>query len=551
MEPSASIWMIPERVHVIWLGPRVPSAVDQLVAQCQELSPGFEVTLWRDDDIGQLRNESLFQSEPTMSGKADIARYEILNLHGGIYLDADFEVLQSLSPIIQLGQETGVVVARESRTAFNNAFIASAPGHPLIERIVQGLRDSARDYSLAGPVARMGPLYLTESIANFISEGGKVTELPQSWIYPYHYDRPDLARKAVPASTLLRHDWATVGDKWSTDLKKSATAAGWRRGVTSVATSVARPSPSLLISWLSSRPEPHILRDSAYGAANRWLFAGMRRSPFNVMSRQGRSTDSADSGIDANVLPNSVLSPLARAVRSRVKGSATFVDVGLVDPDVWRLASRRIDRSGHSIKFLHAGDQPFTLEWPLRPYLDSRDTSRARGSRTILLSASDKLANGSRLLSSGSPLIPRTLDRSRSLDQWNLFNYSWALPDVLNSLPFIDLIILAGDIASAEVTTWLKDMVEAGRIDTVMLVAYPTSLACGTSRQRHLIESLESRASRLLCPSAPPRLGGRGWRMQMRCAQGPFVVRMEFPTRNSPDSGMSPGTSGRRAKGSK
>ena len=47
--------------------------------------------LWNEKEINKLTmiNRTIYDLEPTLRGKSDIARYEILYQYGGIFLDAD------------------------------------------------------------------------------------------------------------------------------------------------------------------------------------------------------------------------------------------------------------------------------------------------------------------------------------------------------------------------------------------------------------------------------------------------------------------------------
>jgi mannosyltransferase OCH1-like enzyme len=60
--------------------------------------PGWEFKLWDNDAVygRSWRNADKFSAEPTLNGKADIVRVEILYENGGIHLDADSECVKPI-----------------------------------------------------------------------------------------------------------------------------------------------------------------------------------------------------------------------------------------------------------------------------------------------------------------------------------------------------------------------------------------------------------------------------------------------------------------------
>lgn len=63
--------------------------------------------------------------------KADLIRYYLLYLNGGIYFDTDIEIIDNLDNIIQNYSFVGVTTSES--VAFNG-FIACVPKHPIIHR---------------------------------------------------------------------------------------------------------------------------------------------------------------------------------------------------------------------------------------------------------------------------------------------------------------------------------------------------------------------------------------------------------------------------------
>lgn len=84
---------IPKIIHQIWLGPnKLPSIwIDSWRKDYIKQYPDWEYKLWREEDINQITmiNREFYDKEKHYNGKSDIARYEILNQFGGLFIDAD------------------------------------------------------------------------------------------------------------------------------------------------------------------------------------------------------------------------------------------------------------------------------------------------------------------------------------------------------------------------------------------------------------------------------------------------------------------------------
>ena len=64
------------------------------------MSIGWTHVLWTDAEVAplldSLRNKQAYLAAPNYGQKADILRYELLQRHGGIYMDVDMECVRSL-----------------------------------------------------------------------------------------------------------------------------------------------------------------------------------------------------------------------------------------------------------------------------------------------------------------------------------------------------------------------------------------------------------------------------------------------------------------------
>jgi mannosyltransferase OCH1-like enzyme len=118
--------MIPKRIISIWLGDKQP----ELIQKClnTHYQPGFEnLLITLDNCYRNIYIEGCLQV--SYAKAADYLRIYYLNKLGGIYLDADVEVIKPLDDF--LDQEMFTCV--EENGFVSNAIIGSVPGHPILK----------------------------------------------------------------------------------------------------------------------------------------------------------------------------------------------------------------------------------------------------------------------------------------------------------------------------------------------------------------------------------------------------------------------------------
>ena len=147
--------MIPRVFHQIWLGEGAfPYAVER--ESWYRFHPDWEHRLWSERDLPrdlELTEAANLLRQP--AERADILRLELLYRHGGVYLDADFECLKPIDPLVE-GASCFLGLLDSGRVS--NAVIGSVPGHPLLAKAMTEVRPR----TTYGPVDRegTGPLLL-------------------------------------------------------------------------------------------------------------------------------------------------------------------------------------------------------------------------------------------------------------------------------------------------------------------------------------------------------------------------------------------------------
>ena len=192
---------IPKIIHIIWIGPKKPPiwCINSWRHQYCAKYKGWTFKLWSEkelDDLTQLVmfNRNLYDSEPTLRGKSDIARYEILNQYGGIFLDADSYWIDNNKDLETLIDETyewkaELFCASEPNSKlYANGVIGCTKGNEIMIRLIKQLENNYKKdkerYSHKHAIWRVtGPVPFTDALLR--------TEAIKYKIFPYHYFFPE------------------------------------------------------------------------------------------------------------------------------------------------------------------------------------------------------------------------------------------------------------------------------------------------------------------------------------------------------------------------
>ena len=136
-------------IHIIWLGPK--PVFDKYLPSIRKYCPkGFTIKIWRDDEVVPLCQDcEYFQRHYEKRNWAfcsDYARFKILSLYGGIYIDTDIQFLKPIDDLI----EKGSFCANEKSThRINTGLIVyfDQPHHPVAERIMNFYREEGHNWS--------------------------------------------------------------------------------------------------------------------------------------------------------------------------------------------------------------------------------------------------------------------------------------------------------------------------------------------------------------------------------------------------------------------
>jgi hypothetical protein len=129
--------MIPRVIHYCWFGNTpLPASAERCLASWRRSCPDYEIRRWDEQTFDVAR--CTFCREAHAAGKwafaSDYARLRIIFEHGGVYLDTDVELLQSLDRLLAHSAFFGF---QQDGTIATGLGFGAIPAHPLIGSLLQ------------------------------------------------------------------------------------------------------------------------------------------------------------------------------------------------------------------------------------------------------------------------------------------------------------------------------------------------------------------------------------------------------------------------------
>lgn len=135
----------PRTIHQVWMGPkRIPPEMRVLMGTWRKANPSYNYILWTDKELAGLDMtlRKYFEEATNYGRKSDIARFEILQKYGGLYVDTDMECVKPFEPLYEAVGDKEVFVGYEGMTvqfqhSICTALMASLPNSKLLETIIK------------------------------------------------------------------------------------------------------------------------------------------------------------------------------------------------------------------------------------------------------------------------------------------------------------------------------------------------------------------------------------------------------------------------------
>lgn len=210
--------MIPKTIHQIWIGNKpIPDKFNLYTSKMKLIYPNFEYKLWDNSSIESIiipDELKEYYNDPHLhiAFKCDVLRYLILQKHGGLYFDIDFEPLKKLPEQFLdfdfLGgiQNNGEVAIGFIGASKNNLILSDALNNMranIEEQKIKGYYELNMIHKLSGPE------YFDVIVSKYKKTEFSFFFTPE-YFYPYWTDETDRSHENFSETSPLAyavHHW--------------------------------------------------------------------------------------------------------------------------------------------------------------------------------------------------------------------------------------------------------------------------------------------------------------------------------------------------------
>jgi len=204
---------IPRITHHICLGRngQWPAEYQDYLDSWITVLPAWQHMIWFDHDVEELLRAypewaAHYYAQTNWGARADVARYVILWVYGGLYADWDQECLRSFDDLHYICDlYVGIQPLDTHRVQLGIGVIGSIAGHPLLKRALDEI-----DETVPFIIYRTGPLHFTIIFYNYVTHYDLCSiALPPTYFYPCGYDQKGKPKTdwLMPESLAVHH-WA-------------------------------------------------------------------------------------------------------------------------------------------------------------------------------------------------------------------------------------------------------------------------------------------------------------------------------------------------------
>lgn len=220
---------IPRIIHYCWFGKGEKSElIHKCIKSWKKFMPDYQYIEWNEDNFNISYNRYTLEAyrQNKYAFVSDVARLYALQQSGGIYLDTDMELLNSLDKFLYHGCFFGF----ESNDRVNGAIIASVPNHPMINELIglyskECFKVSENEYNSKTIVDRITQVLLSHHLVldgSYQTIMDNVSVYPQEYFYPIDYSIHKM--KITPNTYTIHHfigSWVDKRMKFGMALKVS------------------------------------------------------------------------------------------------------------------------------------------------------------------------------------------------------------------------------------------------------------------------------------------------------------------------------------------
>ena len=196
---------IPKIIHQIWSNKyeELPEIFQDLGMTWKNYHPNWKYILWNDEQMNHFIHSFDPEYEESYNHfyfdvqRWDVIRYLILYQLGGVYIDFDYECIDSMEGILKrdccFAMEPKAhqsLFMNGNSPYFNNAFMAAIPKHPFMKEIIKTVFLKDLSFCPKGKsrfeqvLCTTGPIMLSETYAQYVNKES-IYLIPAEYISPF------------------------------------------------------------------------------------------------------------------------------------------------------------------------------------------------------------------------------------------------------------------------------------------------------------------------------------------------------------------------------
>ncbi|MXV43512.1 hypothetical protein GS501_00250 [Saccharibacter sp. 17.LH.SD] len=184
---------------------KFPDPIEDNICEIRRIYPSATYILWNDETILKFLQDNFdndvsvaYKNITAFAYKADLARYCILYIMGGIYVDLGIKIINSWDIPKEKGfaafKELGFT--NESWTTMQNGLIWSLPKRRELEICIQYIIENYKNkFYGKTPLCITGPIMYGRAITAAMVEKGQSDEVDDQWVGEYRWTTPEYAMK--------------------------------------------------------------------------------------------------------------------------------------------------------------------------------------------------------------------------------------------------------------------------------------------------------------------------------------------------------------------
>jgi len=207
---------IPKIMHFIWIGNnKIPDIYLEYIESWLKNHNDWIFCFWNNENIPKLINQKYYDDTNIYAMKADILRYELLYIFGGVYIDCDFLCLKNIDEIISKyigfsGYESSEYIAIGIMGFMKNDNILLN----IIKNISYSINTN-KDLNINKSIPELtGPIFFTNMWNKYNTN--KHYSFPINYFYSYTYeDKNNNKKYNIKDDNYAIHMW---GYSWNKDI---------------------------------------------------------------------------------------------------------------------------------------------------------------------------------------------------------------------------------------------------------------------------------------------------------------------------------------------